>query len=175
MSQGTPKFGCTLTSGVIRAPARPARPAPRQKVTKRTSRVSMPSACANSSFITTARATMPIWVRRALSELDFAAEIQRDTLNNDDIQTSSRQDRVKRPHVKASEHAPLGRSMRSRLLTPRTHLRKRGLPSVRRCDRTASGTQGTRACRVRRTGSWITSPTRNVPDSSRMIATDRWL
>ena len=67
MSQGTPRFGCTLTSGVIRAPARLARPAPRQKVTKRTSRVLMPSACANSSFMMTAWATMPIWVRRMTS------------------------------------------------------------------------------------------------------------
>src|SRR5258706_535341 len=46
MSQGTPRFGCTLTSGVRSAPARLARPAPRQKVTNRTSRVLMPSACA---------------------------------------------------------------------------------------------------------------------------------
>src|SRR3989454_2433434 len=39
MSQGTPRFGWTLMSGVRSAPARAASPAPRPKVTNRTSRV----------------------------------------------------------------------------------------------------------------------------------------
>src|SRR2546422_154852 len=63
MSQGTPRFGWTLMSGVRSAPARAASPAPRPKVTNRTSRVLIPSACASSSFMITARATMPICVR----------------------------------------------------------------------------------------------------------------
>src|SRR5262249_42029804 len=42
------------------------------------------------------------------SELNLASEIERNGLDNDDVETPSREDRVERPHVKAPKHSPFG-------------------------------------------------------------------
>ena len=59
VNQGTPMLGSTLDSGVISAPARQARPAPRAKVDNRTWELLTPSARARVSFIVTARVISP--------------------------------------------------------------------------------------------------------------------